>query len=262
VNPPVIDSLQNPRVRIWRSLKDRSGRAEHGLFLAEGEHMAGEASAAGKAECLLLDKARAGCFPALTGAAGGIPVFLLAGHVMQAVCDTKTPQGVAAVCRMPGGAPLDRLGPRVVALEGVQDPGNVGAILRTMDAAAFTGLLIDGKTADPFSPKALRATMGGIFRVPVRAAGSLARDLMGLRARGYGILAGVLGGGPFYSRRPDPERLCLLIGGEGAGLSEEAAACATSRVTLPMPGGAESLNAAVAAGVMIYDILRAGDAAV
>jgi RNA methyltransferase, TrmH family len=258
VNPSVIDSLQNPRAVIWRSLKTRSGREEQRLFLAEGEHMAGEAIAARCAICVLISKGQADAFPGLRDGADELPVFLLAEHVMQAVCDTKTPQGVAAICRLPENAPLERFCGCVAALEGVQDPGNVGAILRTADAAAFTGLLVDWSTADPFSPKALRASMGAVFRVPVRVTEDLTGDLLALRAQGYGILAGVLGGEPFYGRGPDEPLLCVLIGSEGAGLSREAAACATRKVMLPMPGGAESLNAAVAAGIIIYDILRRG----
>jgi TrmH family RNA methyltransferase len=158
-----------------------------------------------------------------------------------------------AVCRMPErSAPADA-GPRLVALNRVQDPGNVGAILRTMDAAAFDGLLIDVGCADPFSPKALRASMGAVFRVPVYSFSSLeeALDLL----PGHILVAGDLNGAPYYEHPPFGARVCLLMGNEGAGLDEGLLKRADYRLKLPIPGGAESLNAAVAASLMIYDIL-------
>lgn len=246
-----ITSLKNPRVLLWRSLKERKGRRETGCFLVEGRKMVAEAVASAfPVEALLADGAHAAELPE----AGNVPRYVLPEHVLAAVCDTKTPQGVAAVVRM---TEAPDLGERVVALDGVQDPGNVGAIIRTADAAGFSGVLLSGACADPFSPKVIRATMGSVFRMGLRGTDDLPGALKALRARGFAVLSSQLDGEPFYAAcaaiRPP---FALVIGSEGNGVSEDVRRLATHRVRLPMRGGAESLNAAVAAGIMMYELIR------
>lgn len=256
MNKEIITSLQNPLVKTWRMLnKSRSARIEHGLFLAEGEHMAQEAIACGFANALIVSDKAVAKFSAMLSAAV-LPVYVLADHVFLSLCDAKTPQGIIALCGMKNAVQPASLGPRIVCLNGVQDPGNVGTILRTMDAAGFTGLLIDDKTADPFSPKVLRASMGSIFRVPVFKADSLPAMLDGLRQTDFEILAGDLSGEPYFAPRSRRENTCIIIGNEGAGIAPEVKEKATLRLKIPMVGGAESLNAAVAAAIMMYDNLR------
>lgn len=244
------------QLKRWRSLKGREARAEQGLYLAEGEHLTEEALREGAAQALLCQEDRQERYAALLN--GGLPCYLVPARAFQQLSDTRTPQGIAALCHLPDNSSLTALGPRILALEGLQDPGNVGTILRTMDAANFTGLMLDRACADVYSPKALRASMGAAFRLPVRLCENLPEDLQALS--GFAILAGSLQGSPFYERPALGARLCLLIGNEGAGLSEELQALATHRLKLPMPGRAESLNAAVAAGIMMYDFVRTGDA--
>ena len=254
----IITSLQNPQVKIWRSLnRSRAARVEAGLFLAEGEHMAGEAVKAHKARALLIDDSAREKYCALAENPEGALVYYLAGHVMAALCDAKTPQGIIAVCDYPEeGAAFPENASLLVALDGVQDPGNVGTVIRTMDAAGYHCLLMDEKTADPYGPKALRASMGGVFRIPVRRYADLAGQLHALAQNGYEIVAGDLHGDPFYQRRKAKDKLCVVIGNEGQGVSPAVFAESTMRLKLPMVGGAESLNAAVAGAVMMYDFLR------
>ena len=255
----IITSLQNPQVKIWRSLnRSRAARVKHGLVLAEGEHMAGAAIKDNKARTLLIDSGVREKYSALADSAKGVSVFYLASHVMEALCDAKTPQGIVAVCDYPKAAAIS--GSLLVALDGVQDPGNVGTILRTMDAAGYDCLLMDEKSADPYAPKALRATMGAAFRIPALLCADLPKALHDLAAAGYEIVAGDLHGEPFYQRRKAKERLCIVIGNEGQGISPSVFAEATMRLKLPMPGRAESLNAAVAGAVMMYDFLREKEA--
>lgn len=246
-----ISSLQNPQVKAWAALRTASGRRQQGLFLAEGEHMAGEALKAEAAQLLLVDEEKQAQYAPYM--AMGVDAVLMPPHVLQKVCDAKTPQGIVAVCPLPQQPPMDSLGQRLVALNAVQDPGNVGTIWRTMDAAGFTGLVVDGKTADPFSPKVLRASMGAVFRVPVYRCESLVDVLKG---QGYALLAGDLQGEDFFARDQVEGKLGLLIGNEGQGLDADARTLATHRLRLPMPGGAESLNAAIAAAIMMYDVVR------
>ena len=252
-----ITSLQNPQVKNWRLLnKSRGERVRQGLFLAEGEHMAQEAVKEGKACALLVDTRRAGDYAALIEAAEKLPVYPLSSHVLQSLSDTKTPQGVIALCPYPENAALEAFGAKIVALDGVQDPGNLGTILRTMDAAGYTTLLMEEKTADPYSPKALRASMGGVFRVPTCRTEDLPALLDALARQDYEIIAGDLRGEPFYERRKSKHKKCIIIGNEGAGISPAVLEKCTMRVKIPMAGSAESLNAAVAGAIMMYDFLR------
>ncbi len=245
-----LTSLKNPKVLAWRSLKERKGRKETGCFLVEGRKMVEEAlSSAFSVETLLVSESHGADF----SLPEDVPAYLLPDHVFAALCDTKTPQGIAAVVRM-RAAPVT--GSCLLALDDVQDPGNVGTILRTADAAGFDGVLLSDKCADVFSPKVLRATMGSIFRMPVEITDQLPQALGQLRAQGWSILSSQLDGTPFFHRDPVGEKFCLIIGNEGNGISPAVQAEATHRLRLPMRGGAESLNAAIAAGIMMYDLMR------
>ena len=245
-----ITSLKNAKVTVWKSLKDRKGRKENGCFLVEGRKMVEEAMASAfPVEAILVDDERQGEFHL----PGDVPVFTMPSHVLAAVCDTKTPQGIAAVVRM---AEVELQGSRLVAMDGVQDPGNVGTIIRTADAAGFDGIILSNQCADVFSPKVLRATMGSIFRMGIRVTDDLPGLLAGLVQQGASVLSSQLDGEPFYQRSPLNERFVLVIGSEGSGVTDEVKALATHKVKLPMRGGAESLNAAVAAGIMMYELTR------
>ena len=192
----ILTSLQNPMVKKWRLLnKSRAERMAQGFFIAEGEHMTQEAIQNKSASMMLVAESAMEKFAHLLNT--GISVQVLADHVFASLCETKSPQGILALCSYPAQITLEKLGHRIVCLNGVQDPGNVGTILRTMDAAGFTGLLIDGNTADPYSPKVLRATMGSIFRIPVLQTKQLSQTLDVLQQNDFEILAGDLMGKPF-----------------------------------------------------------------
>lgn len=256
-----ITSLQNQQVKAWRALRETKGRAAQRLFLAEGDHLTGEALKEGAAAALLICEGAEARYAAHIASARvqGLPIYYLAEHVMASISDTKTPQGAAAVCRLPKeNRPLPKGALKLAALDGVQDPGNVGTVLRTLDAAAFDGLLIDQKTADPYGPKALRASMGAAFRVPVYVC-DLPNALEKI-SETHDLYAGTLDGTPFFERKRKKDGVCVIIGNEGAGISQAVYAVnGIKRVKLPMNGGAESLNAAVAGAIMIYDIVRLGE---
>jgi len=245
-----LSSLKNPRVLAWRSLKDKKGRDEQDAFLVEGVRMVREAlSSSFPVQALLLREGFVPDFPLPES----LPAFELPDHVFQAVCDTRTPQGIAAVLSRRVRPAEGRF---LVALDGVQDPGNVGTIIRTADAAGFDGVLLSPQCADLFSPKVLRSTMGSIFRLTFSLAPSLPEALLSMREKGYSVLSSQLDGDPFFERVNVSSSLVLVVGNEGSGVSEEVKAVATHRLRLPMRGGAESLNAAIAAGIMMYDLTR------
>jgi len=245
----ILSSVKNPKIAVWKSLKERKGRKETGCFLVEGRKMVEEALASDfKVRAVLVDQDRAEEFHLPDGA-----VYAMPSHVLAAVCDTKTPQGIAAVVE---ARQITRLGNRLVVLDGVQDPGNVGTIIRTADAAGMDGVILSEQCADVFGPKTLRATMGSVFRMPMAVTADLPSMLEGLKGEGYAVISSQLDGEPFYERAPVGELFCLVIGSEGNGVSETVQRIATHRVKLPMRGGAESLNAAVAAGIMMYELTR------
>lgn len=254
-----VSSLKNPAVQAARALRDAKERAKENAFLLDGEHMVSEAlhMCPERVRALFIAQGREEAFaPLLSLAPNGTELYLTPDHVLEAIAQVKTPQGIAAVCEKPKARSLETLGERLMLLENVQDPGNVGTILRTLDAAGFDGCVLTAGCADPYGPKTLRATMGSIFRVPLAFCKSAAEAAPALCARGYAVIGAALDGEPFYERGSLPKRLCVLIGNEGAGLTKEALACCTHRYRLPMRGGAESLNAAVAAAVFMYELMN------
>ena len=254
-----ITSVKNPAVLAARALQDKRAREESGLFLCDGEHMVGEALrfVPGGVQALFVQQDRLTRFEALVALAPpGAAVYAVPEAVLAAVSQVKTPQGIAATVRVPQRVALSALGEKVVLLENVQDPGNVGTILRTADAAGFDGCVLTPGCADPFSDKSLRATMGSVFRVALAQAPSAAQAAAALAAAGYAVIATVLNGENFFEREALPQRVCVLAGNEGSGLSVEAVQAATHRYRLPMRGGAESLNVAIATGIFLYELMN------
>lgn len=245
-----LTSLKNPKVQEWRSLKEKKSREEQKAFLVEGVRMVREAlSSSFEVKALIL---REDYRPEFV-LPSSIPFYLLPAHVFQSVTDTKTPQGIAAVISL---KTQEASGSRLLALDGVQDPGNVGTIIRTADAAGFDGVILSPDCADLYSPKVLRSTMGSIFRLGFSFPVSLPDMLNDLKKDGYSVISSQLDGDPFFDRNDIFSPFVLIIGNEGNGISEEVKTIATHRFRLPMRGGAESLNAAVAAGIMMYDLTR------
>ena len=254
-----ITSLKNNVIVEAKALQSAKARQEQHCFLVDGEHMVSEAFAwmPEKIHRVFIDENELERFsklienPAFSG-----DVFLVPAHVMQAISQVKTSQGIAAVCAIPDSAKPDLLGERLVLLENVQDPGNVGTIFRTIDAVGFHGIILTPGCADPLGPKALRATMGSVYRIPVCFVPDAKTALNFLNDRGYATIAAALDGEPFYQRGILPEKICVCIGNEGNGLRPDTIEECRFHYRLPMRGNAESLNAAVACAVMMYDLMR------
>ena len=251
-----ITSIHNPQIMAIRELQKARARREQGLFLADSVKMVREAIDLALCRTLIVDMKRREEYGELIESAveAGCDVLLVTAAIMQALSEAKTPQGVMCTVKIPA-QPHELSGRLLVAMDGVQDPGNVGTILRTADAAGFDGALLSGACADLYSAKTLRATMGSVFRVPTLRTDDLPAALCEMKARGYAIVATELGGADFYANCPH-ENAVLVIGSEGRGVSAQVRAAATHHLALPMRGGAESLNAAVAAGIMIYEMAR------
>ena len=248
----IIESTHNDAVKQAKALHMKKERDARSLHMIEGERMLREALQANVSiEEAFLEEGHAETEAALS--ARGIPFRLVSRPVMESLSDTKTPQWVCACVKTPSLAPPQAFPDGLlVALDAVQDPGNLGTIIRTADAMGACGILLGEGSADPFAPKALRATMGSIYHLPVWRC-SLPALLPQLDAQGFTLLCAHLRG---REELPDIDRRCLLvIGNEGNGVSEEVASkCCLYR--LPMPGKAESLNASVAAGILIYELSK------
>ena len=146
--------------------------------------------------------------------------------------------------------------PLLLILEDIQDPGNLGTIFRTAEAAGATGILMNRTTVDLFHPKVVRATMSAIFRMPFYISGNLCEEIAALRDKGICSYAAHLSGTRPYDALPLTQGAAFLIGNEGNGLSEDLTAAADEKIIIPMAGGAESLNAAMAAGILLFETAR------
>jgi TrmH family RNA methyltransferase len=254
----LVTSLSNDTVKAVRALHMRKEREQTGLFLAEGLKIVLEAVELGHLPSILMFSREAD-HPKLAEAAratleGGGEVIEVTRDILEKVSRRDNPQTVVAVFPQVF-QPLEAIDPSTascfVALEQVRDPGNLGTIVRTADAAGCGGVILIGDTVDPFSVEAARATMGSIFAVPISRATREA--FLAWRERWPGSVVGTLLTAE-HDHRSAPYRTPTLIvmGPEQAGLSPELAATCDVNVKIPMRGRADSLNLAVATGIMIY----------
>lgn len=249
----IITSKKNKTIQMLRSLNTQKGRAENGLFIAEGEHMVTEALKSNyKLETLICDIDKADKFAYLI--AEDKPCIYAKSDVFQSICDTKCPQGISVALSMDYSS--NSFGEKIVLLNAVQDPGNVGTIIRTADAVGFTDVIIDEACADIYNPKTLRSTMGSIFHINCHRVSNLEAVIEQLKNDQYSVYATEIGGQSYFNRDKDNNKIAIIFGNEGNGVEEQIKNMATHTYSLPMEGKAESLNVAVACGIMIYDILR------
>ena len=191
---------------------------------------------------------------------------LLSGHkyeivkedVFRKISDTKTPQGILAVVKQPEynmEQMLERK-PLIVILEDIQDPGNLGTIMRTAEGAGVTGVIMSRETVDIYNPKTIRSTMGSIFRVPFLYVENIHEAIQELKGQNISVYAAHLKGKKLYDEFPYQNGTAFLIGNEGNGLKKETADLADEYMLIPMEGKLESLNAAVATALLIYEASR------
>lgn len=238
-----ITSPQNPAVKLIRSLAEKKHRQQHGLFVAEGENVLSRARETGWEPVYLLASGEARAW-------GGAELLQADERLMGQISAQKNPPSLIGVFRQrfmeearPEGLWL--------ALEDMRDPGNLGTIIRTADAAGASGIILAGQCCDPYAPDCVRATMGSIFAMPlVKLERAAFLDL--LRAWPGETVGTHLKATESY-RRAYASPTLIVMGSEGRGLSEDAAAACASLVRIPMKGGAESLNVAIAAGLMLFE---------
>lgn len=259
----IITSAANPLVKRVRSLAGRKYRRQQGAFVVEGAQPVGRAVEAGwEVEVLIVAP------DLLTGAAAaivadqrgrGIRVAHVSAELFGRMSDREGPSGLAAIVRggltPPGDLPT---GPDsvYVALHNIGNPGNLGTIIRTADATAIAGVILIGDTADPFAPAAVKASMGSLFAVPVAHITDAGAFFRWASEADVGVLATTGRAGSEHWTTAYRPPLAILLGSEGPGLPAAILEQADERIRIPMTGTPESLNLAVAAGVMLYEVRR------
>ena len=282
----MITSTSNPKIKELKQLQKKARlRQEKGLFIAEGFRMVGETPkdrilAAYVAEHFKKEHAD-------WLARWGVPYETVADSIFDSICDTKTPQGILCLvkrqewslngllveeqkeedreqkdygsaedCKQEESHGKRRKAPLFLLIENIQDPGNLGTIFRTGEAAGVSGIIMSRETVDIYNPKTVRSTMGAIYRVPFLYTDSLERAIEQLKAADICVYAAHLKGESYYSDFSYEKGTAFLIGNEGNGLSKQIANLADAYLKIPMEGQAESLNAAVAAAVLMYEVHR------
>ena len=263
-----ITSASNPRVKRLTALRKKAKqRKEEQAFILEGERLYMDTPREFLKEIYMTEEFLN------EKLSGNAPenCTIVTPQILQKISDTDTPQGVLCVAKMPVYEREDLLGgshssdvpgtgrtkPLLLILENIQDPGNLGTMMRTAEAAGVTGILMSRDTVDLFNPKTVRATMSAIFRVPFLYTDDLTGEIKRLREEsGIEVYAAHLKASRPYDEADCTKACAFLIGNEGNGLSDEAADAASARVHIPMKGSIESLNAAMAAGILLFEAAR------
>jgi RNA methyltransferase, TrmH family len=258
-----ITSNQNPIIKEVKALKERKYREEQKLFFIEGIRFVEEAlkEKADMQRILVseqLEEVRGGREILEKVREQGTEVAVLSHKLAKEISDTENPQGIFSTIKMreynlqsilvPGGF--------FVLLEGLQDPGNMGTIIRTADAAGASGIVLSKGCVDIYNPKVLRSTMGSVFHLPFCLVEDLSEAIITLRRQDIKVCAAHLKGTASYFELDMTGGIALIIGNEANGISAAVAETADMLVKIPMPGRAESLNASVAAGLLMYEVVR------
>lgn len=254
MNPSIISSLSNPVVKRARSLRQRKARMDTGLFLVEGLHHVGEAVEAGwdVDTILYAPDLLTSSFGNTLLSGNAATLQPVSGDVMESLADKENPQGILAIVRQ-RRIELSSLSAlrRAVALVTPQDPGNVGTILRTMDAVDADALILVDGGVDPYHPTCVRASMGALFWKPMIQA-DFARLMAWSKRQGLTIIGTTAHATLDYRSYEPKEPWLLLMGSEQKGLNEAQLALCDTSIGLPMRGRASSLNLAVATSVLLY----------
>ncbi len=266
-----IRSNENKIYKLCMQLTAKKYRDRLGLYLIEGENLLEEAikNGARMRQVIFsesfLEKAETARRSLPRGLSEGIETFSMSDRLFSGIAQTKTPQGIIAVVEKPAltrdeaVSAIKKEGANVVILDRLQDPGNIGTIIRTADAAGISMIIALKGTADVFSPKVIRAAMGSVFRMPIFFADEPREVLALMKECGKRTAATCFDTDSFYYDADISKDTAIIIGNEGNGICEEFSDGADIRIKIPMHGNIESLNAAVAAAILMYEAVRKGE---
>jgi len=253
-----ITSLQNDRIKALRTLKTKKGREETGTYLLEGKRSVSDALHNGvHFACIILQDNCAEKYSELLQDTDCQDILQVSPQIIESLSDTSAPEGIMAQAIIEPSMELNfaELSGLVILLDRLQDPGNLGTIIRTADASGVSAILVSRDSVELHNAKTVRATMGSIFNLPIYTDMQLNEVIPQLKAVGYTVCGtGMLGENIFTQQFIQDEKIALIIGNEGNGIAEEILALADRVLTLPMKGKAESLNAAIAAGILMYQV--------
>lgn len=255
----IITSRENPLIKLVAALQVSSEkRRRNGLFVLEGLRICKDACDNGiKFDKLIVSDAAAEKYAADTEKFSLISdeCYKIPDSLFKKISDTKTPQGIIAVAKMPvtGSCGIDKNG-KYIALENVADPSNLGAVSRTAEALGVNGIILSSDGCDPYSPKALRASMGTLLRVPVFVTESFAETLKSTGLKRYACVVDKTA--ESIKEQSFGNGSVVMIGNEANGLTDSAKQSADVLVTIPMTGRAESLNAAAAAAIAMWEMMK------
>lgn len=254
----MLTSLQNPLIKDFRRLHKSRERRQRGLYLLEGTNLIEAAIAQGFSfQTVLFTEAWADRYPELREKLRGDRLEVVTPELLQKVATTVNPDGVVASL---DHSWLDRQLPKTlqlgVAIERLQDPGNLGTIIRTAAATSVEALLLSAESVNPENPKVLRASVGAWFQTPTIVCSDFATQIQSYREQGVQAIATIPSATKTFWDVDWTQPSLILLGNEGAGLSPEIAALADEQVTIPMAPGVESLNAAIACSLLLYEAQR------
>ena len=255
----MIENVKNGQVRkIQKLMKNARFRRQESLFVTEGWKMIAEALSRNMVETLYVSAEQEEWLRDIPGLES-TRVELVNSAVFRELSDTVTPQGALAVTRMPvydREKLRERPDAAFLCLEDIQDPGNLGTMIRTAEGAGMSAVVMSRGCVDLFNPKVVRSTMGALFRVPYYICEDMAEEAALLKGAGFTLYAAHLRGTRDYTEECYGGKLGILIGNEASGLTDAVAAAAERKVKIPMAGEVESLNAAVSAALLMYEVRR------
>jgi TrmH family RNA methyltransferase len=257
----LIKSTHNPKIKLVRSLHEPKGRGAHNAFVIEGRMFINEVPKGADVRFYLVSES----FAAESGIAGcSAPVFIADDKTFRYASVTETPQGVLAVCGKPDSTLTDAKfnmliknnNPFFLLAENIQDPGNLGTVIRTADAAGVSAVFISRNSVDVFNPKTVRSAAGSIFNLPFFTETDILVLINKLRQNNIPVYGASPNGSVSLYSLNYTGGCAFVIGNEARGLTDATLRSCTAAVSIPIAGKAESLNAAVACGVLLYEALR------
>ncbi|HJV44406.1 MAG TPA: RNA methyltransferase [Bacillota bacterium] len=251
-----IQSVQNPRVKNWVRLLSKKGRMKDGLYIIEGEHLVEEAlKAKMNIDCLIIQVGQEHKLHHLE--IGATQIYYVTDAVMRKLTETQTPQGICAIVQIERPSIEDIVTDKsfILILDALQDPGNLGTIIRTADAVGVDAIILGRGTVDLYNPKVIRSTMGSIFHIPI-VEEDLECLLPQLKEMGFKRIAASLEGSVAYDQPIYDGPIAIVIGNEANGVSGQVLDQCEARIKIPIYGKSESLNAAIAAGIILYEVIR------
>ncbi len=248
-----IQSIKNPQIKQWKKLLTKKERDKTGTFIIEGFHLVEEALKNAEQILEIIVSEKVGLPPRMDF--GSVPVTLVTDEISGELSDTEAPQGIYAICRQTESSHSLANAKSLLLIDAVQDPGNLGTMIRTADAAGIDGVIVGRGSVDIFNSKVLRSAQGSHFHLPI-VRGDLNDWIDTLKERNIPVFGTALEQASIYTETDPQEQFALIVGNEGSGIQKEILEKTSLNLYIPIYGQSESLNVAVAAGILLYHLKK------